>query len=151
MSDHLAARDAFLHMFFAVDRRDWDLVAALLDEEVTSDYTSVWGGEPARQTRAELVGAWRGLLPGFDATHHHLTVITSSGAGSEIAVLANGTATHRLRTDGTDEFWTLGAHYAATLVRRGQDWVITALTCTADWETGDRSLVSQAAARAGSS
>ena len=64
-------------MFLATDRRDWDTVRSHLADAVDLDYMSLNGGEPATIDADELVTTGEGLLPGFDAAHHHLSTGTS--------------------------------------------------------------------------
>jgi len=49
-----------------------DLAEAAFADSVVIDYTSLWGGEPATITPAELMASWRGIVPGFDATYRWL-------------------------------------------------------------------------------
>ncbi len=126
------------------DRHDWTRVRDAFADHVTIDYTSLWGGDPATQPADELVAGWAAFLPGFDSTHHMVTnhAITSV---SEIAATAQAdfTATHRL----DDGLWVLGGRYDYALEKTGDRWVVTTMTMTALWETGDRGLVALAGER----
>ena len=55
------------------DRHDWSRVRAAFADTVTTDYSSLWGGDAITQPTDALVGAWAGFLPGFDSTHHMVT------------------------------------------------------------------------------
>ena len=127
------------------DRHDWRRVKSAFADQVTVDYTSLWGGEPATQPSAELVNGWAAFLPGFDSTHHMVTnhTISSLTDGAAIAE-ADFTATHRI----DDKLWTLGGRYTYELEKSGDRWLVTSLTMTALWETGDRGLVGLAGERA---
>ena len=127
------------------DRHDWTRVRDAFAETVTVDYTSLWGGEPATQSGDELVAAWSGFLPGFDVTHHMVTNHTIQALTDTAAVAqADFTATHRI----DDELWVLGGRYDYMLEKTADRWVVSAMTMTALWETGDRGLVAKAGARA---
>ncbi len=127
------------------DRHDWDRVRSAFADTVTTDYTSLWGGDPATQPADALIAAWSGFLPGFDSTHHMVTNETvTSVNGNTATAEADFTATHRV----DDGLWTLGGRYSYALVQSGDRWRVTSLTMTALWETGDRGLVSIAAERA---
>ncbi len=127
------------------DRHDWTRVRGAFSDTVTTDYTSLWGGDPVTQTADELVAGWSAFLPGFDATHHMVTnhTITSLSDTSATAQ-ADFTATHRL----DDGLWVLGGRYDYELEKSDNRWVVTSMTMTALWETGDRSLVAIAGQRA---
>ncbi|MEM1362789.1 MAG: nuclear transport factor 2 family protein [Pseudomonadota bacterium] len=127
------------------DRHDWDRVEAAFADTVTTDYSSLWGGEPTAQPAAELVAGWAGFLPGFDVTHHMVTNHAVTGIEeTEAQAEADFTATHRIG----DGLWVLGGRYSYDLVYTGERWVVSSLTMTALWETGDRGLVSVASERA---
>lgn len=127
------------------DRHEWVRVEAAFADTVTTDYTSLWGGEPVTQPAAELVAGWAAFLPGFDVTHHMVTnhAITAINE-AEAQAEADFTATHRI----DDALWVLGGRYSYDLEQTGDRWVVTSLTMTALWETGDRALVAVAAERA---
>ena len=127
------------------DRHDWSRVRGAFAEQVTADYTSLWGGEPAKQASEDLVNSWAAFLPGFDSTHHMVTNHTiSSMTDASATAEADFTATHRI----DDKLWTLGGRYTYELERSGERWVVTSLTMTALWETGERGLVGIAGNRA---
>lgn len=146
--EHQAARDALLGLFFAADRRDWVAVRQALADQVRVDYTSLNGGGPATVSAGDLVTAWRGLLPGFDATQHQLSVVASQESAGGISLTANGLATHRLDSGTGDSLWTVGGYYAALAVRNGDRWVIAELTFACTWGSGNRSLAGAAQERA---
>ena len=128
------------------DRHDWPWVEAAFAETVTTDYTSLWGGDPVTQPRGALVSGWAAFLPGFDATHHRVTNHSITMRTDDTATAeADFTATHRIH----DGLWVLGGRYTYGLVKQDARWVVTDLTMLAVWETGDRGLVGQAAARGG--
>ncbi len=127
------------------DRADWDRVRGAFTETVTTDYTSLWGGEPVTQAADDLVAGWSNFLPGFDSTHHMVTnhsIVSVDGA--EAKAEADFTATHRI----DEGLWVLGGRYSYTLEAVGDRWLVSSLTMTALWETGDRGLVGVAAERA---
>ncbi|MEM7168627.1 MAG: nuclear transport factor 2 family protein [Pseudomonadota bacterium] len=127
------------------DRHDWERVRGAFADRVTSDYSSLWGGEPVTQTADELVAAWAGFLPGFDTTHHMVTNHTiTSMTGTSATAEADFTATHRL----DDGLWVLGGRYTYDLEKHNDRWVVSSMTMTALWETGDRGLVAIAGERA---
>lgn len=125
--------------FRAVDTRDWDTVRALLADEVTLDYVSLFGGEVETLPAAEVVERWRKLLPGFDATQHFLGLL----AESDGVVRGNVRGCHRL--DG--EEWTVAGWYDLTLTTPGTPR-IAAIVLTATYETGHRDLLGRAQDRA---
>ncbi|WP_170773753.1 nuclear transport factor 2 family protein [Ruegeria lacuscaerulensis] len=127
------------------DRHDWARVRGAFSDTVTTDYTSLWGGDPVTQPADELVAGWSAFLPGFDATHHMVTNHTvTSLSDTSATAQADFTATHRL----DDGLWVLGGRYDYELEKSDDRWVVTSMTITAIWESGDRGLVALAGQRA---
>ena len=127
------------------DRHDWKRVRAAMADEITTDYTSLFGGKPATQPADQLVKNWAQFLPGFDSTHHMVgSLMVTNVEGDAVTAQANFTATHRIDKD----LWVLGGRYDYRFVRASGAWRLSSLTMTALWETGDRGLVQLAAKRA---
>ncbi len=127
-----------------IDLRNFEAVEPLFADPVVIDYTSLWGGEPARQSPRELMTAWRGIVPGFDATWHEIT---------DLKVQVNGdTATASSKVDGRhwlgDKVWRPIGRYDFKLAKQQGRWKVTHMTLTVTREEGDRALVQQAQARA---
>ena len=76
----------------AVDRAAYDLAEAAFAPEIVIDYTSLWGGEPTTMTPSALMDAWRGIVPGFDATWHELgpVPVTVEGDTAEASAFVDG-------------------------------------------------------------
>lgn len=128
------------------DRHDWTRVRRAMADEVTTDYTSYFGGEAVTQPADELVRNWAAFLPGFDSTHHMVTNHTVKSIEGDVATAeADFTATHRI----DDSLWVLGGRYSYELREIDGHWRVTSLSMTSLWESGDPSLVSQATERAG--
>jgi SnoaL-like domain len=82
----MSTTDDIVRFFHAVDDRDWAAVRAGLADEVDTDYTSLFGGEPERVPADALVEQWRGFLPRFDGTQHLLGPIVITGDVAECNV-----------------------------------------------------------------
>ncbi len=128
------------------DRHDWRRVRAAMADEITTDYTSLFGGEPVTQKADELVKNWAAFLPGFDSTHHMITNHTVIDTDGERAIAeADFTATHQIG----EALWILGGRYSYRLNKSDAGWVVISITMQALWETGDRvTLIGQALERA---
>ncbi len=116
-------------------------------DQITTDYTSLFGGKAVTQPADDLIRTWAGFLPGFDSTHHMVASLVVTGFEGDTATAhANFTATHRIGK----ALWVLGGRYDYKLSKAGGAWRVTSLTMTAMWETGDRTLAAQAAKRSSS-
>lgn len=134
-------------MLHAIDARDWDAVRAAFADEVFVDYTSLNGGEAGPQASDVLVGGWKAMLPGFEATQHLTGPMVIELDGEEAEARMAVTATHRM--DGLDPsaVWTVGGHYVIGLAPDGEGWLIDAMTLQTAFVTGDTSLPEQARGR----
>ncbi|CDZ36170.1 Alpha/beta hydrolase family protein [Neorhizobium galegae bv. officinalis] len=143
--DRAAIIDTITDIAAGADRHQWDRVRRAFADEVTLDYTSLWGGTPTTQAADDIIRQWSGFLPGFDETQHLVTnhAITSL-EGAKATAEADFQATHRIGTD----LWVLTGHYRYELIKVNAAWKVSALTMTATHETGDRGLAARAAERA---
>lgn len=145
VEDRFKMIDAVTAIAAGADRHQWDRVRGAFADDVTLDYTSLWGGEAATRKADDIVAQWAGFLPGFDETLHLVTNHTITGYdGTTAALQADFQAAHRIG----DAQWVLSGHYDYELVRSGAAWKVRALTMTWTHETGDRGLVGTAAERA---
>lgn len=134
-------KERLIHGFFrAVDRRDWDRVAAGLARYVRLDYSSLFGGEPEDLTATEVIDRWRGLLPGFDATMHMLGPLVD---GVDGGLECNVRGYHALG----DEVWMVAGWYTLTLTSSGESPRIAGITLATSYETGSRGLLDRAQER----
>lgn len=128
----------------AVDLAAYDLAEAAFAPEIVIDYTSLWGGEPQEMTPAALMTAWRGIVPGFDATWHELGDITVD--------LSGDTATATAFVDGRhwigDQLWRPVGNYHWDVARVDGDWRVTRMEFAMTDEIGDRGLAATAMERA---
>lgn len=124
----------------AVDRAAYGLAAVAFAPEVVIDYTSLWGGEPATMTPSALMDAWRGIVPGFDATWHELGPVTVVVEGEQASASAVVDARHWIG----DELWRpIGIyHWDITLI--DDQWRVTRMELEMTQEIGDRQLASKA-------
>src|SRR5687767_3431876 len=79
-----AVRDTVTLVTHEIDAKRWDELKKLYAEEVSTDYTSLFGGTPMKQTGAALIEGWKAALAKV-ATHHQL--------GPIAVKLADGRAT----------------------------------------------------------
>jgi hypothetical protein len=127
--------DVLTRMLHAIDARDWDGVRAAFADPVHTDYTSLWGGEPASVAVDDLLDGWQELVRGLDATQH-LTgpVITVDGR------LHTHVVAHHWQ-DG--EAWVVYGHYIALVV----DGRIAELTLQTYHQEGNRDIPARARER----
>jgi len=127
-----------------VDNRCFSALQPHYARSVTTDYTSLWGGEPRTLTRREVASGWAGFLPGFDSTHHRLIATEARTQNDTIQVLADIEATHWL---GTEFWWIAGTYDIALRQDLTGGWQISQWTFNLTDERGDRQLVDEAERR----
>lgn len=128
----------------AVDRAAYDLAEAAFAPEIVIDYTSLWGGEPATMTPAELMTAWQGIVPGFDATWHELGPVTVEIEGTSATANASVDGRHWIG----DQLWRPIGNYHWDVSQVEGEWRVTRMVFEMTQELGDRALAAEAMARA---
>jgi hypothetical protein len=108
--------DVITRMLHAIDALDWTTLRNCFAGEVATDYTSLWGGEPATVPIDDLIADWTVFATGFAATQHLTGPVIEVDGRLHTHVRA-----HHWR-DG--EAWTVYGHYIASV----RDDRITALT-----------------------
>jgi hypothetical protein len=119
-------------LLHAVDARDWDTARTLFPDEVRTDYTSLWGGEPATVPADELIAGWRDLLGVLDATQHLTGPVIEVDGRLHTHVRA-----HHWRAGSA---WTVFGHYIALV----EDGRIAELTLQTFHEEGSRDILKPA-------
>jgi hypothetical protein len=137
------AQAAYTRLGWAIDRRDWDGVAAALGRTVRLDYTELFGGEVSTVSRQELCDQWRARLGALDATQHVITgaLATASAGGGSVRATANVVATHVLAADAEHSPWVIGGWYEAVLEPSGDGYAVSALTLHPSWQTGSKEIL----------
>jgi hypothetical protein len=136
--------DTIARFLLALDDHDWGGVEAALDETLSRDYTSLFGGEPDAIAGSALVAEWREFVGGLDS-HQHLTgpaVVDLNGdeASADVHVVA----THVLEGHAGSP-WVVGGTYRFALRRREGRWRIAAIKLDTRWQTGDAAILERAA------
>lgn len=142
--DEARVRQIALGIPTNVDLRNFDAIEPLFADPVVIDYTSLWGGEPQTMRPAELMTAWRGIVPGFDATWHEISDLQVKVTGDRASATSRVDGRHWLG----EQVWRPIGRYDFEFVRQGGAWKVTRMTLTVTEEQGDRKLVDQARARA---
>ena len=128
----------------AVDLANYDLAQAAFAPRITIDYTSLWGGEASVTTPAELMNAWRGIVPGFDATFHELSNVKARVNGNRAVATAFVDGRHWIG----EQLWRPVGNYIWELEKIDGAWKVTKMTFAMTQEIGDRTIAMQAMERA---
>lgn len=134
-------------LFIATDERNWEDVKAIFATNVLLDYSSMNGNPAASLTPTEITTAWKGILPGFEATHHQIGNLITQVSGNKAKVYCYGTATHFLK-DVSGNIWTVVGSYNFELKKVKAHWKITAMKFNFKYQDGNTSLPQKAIKRA---
>lgn len=123
------------------DQGAYQHLGRLFSSELIVDYTSLWGGEPAKTTNIELMKQWAAFLPGFDTTYHELSNLELKMDHNNALATVDFTASHWLGETG---FWSVFGSYEFTLNRIRNGWVINSVKLNYEGESGSRDVLCEA-------
>lgn len=127
-----------------VDTRDFDMFRSLFTDEVTVDYTSMFGGEPYTLRADDLVINWKGLLTAFESTQHIISNHVVKMEDAAATCTAHFQAHHILLNKRGGCSWTVAGYYVHNLVRVNDAWKIRAVKLVNLWGEGNFDLVKMA-------
>jgi hypothetical protein len=139
--------EAFHRFFLSVDTRNWENLHEAMADEVTADYTELWGGEVKPQNRGALIEGWRHTLSGFQATQHLLgnEVVRLNGATAQVQAYFQ--ARHFLPNERGSNLWDVGGRYTVHFLKQEDRWLLTDLKLHLGWTDGNLNLFELAAQR----
>ena len=138
-----AVRSTVLSVTHHIDHKRWDELRTLFAPEVSTDYTSLFGGAPQTQSGRALVDGWRGTL-GRVTTQHLLGPIAVEAASAEARASCHVRALHHAPKAAGGSTWEVLGHYLFELVRADGDWTISRMTLETFVQTGNTKLLSEA-------
>lgn len=128
------------------DRRNWQALSQVFDDEVLLDYSSM--GVPARKMRpAEIITQWKGLLPGFTMTQHAITNHRVVITGDEADCFSYVAAAHYLPNPSGRNIWLVMGYYEHHLARTSAGWKIDVMKFMATIIDGNTELPQMAVQR----
>lgn len=131
-------------LFIATDQNNWEEVIASFSEEVLLDYSSMTGNPAVKISPSAIVESWKGILPGFESTHHQIGNIIHTIDGNKAKVFCYGTATHYL-TDENGNVWTVVGSYDFELKSdKSEGWKISVMKFNFKYQDGNTALPQKA-------
>jgi hypothetical protein len=148
--DTRALDDLIHRQALAVDRHEWDVYRACMDDEVTFDFRShtddvLHKGVGIVRDPAIWVEAVSKAVTGFDATQHIVTNIVHTIDGDRSQSVCFVLAEHILNNNLGDRSITVGVTYTIGSVRRPSGWKIKEFYLKVLWYKGNISLYELAA------
>jgi hypothetical protein len=149
-AERAAATDTLTGLLHALDALDWAGARVYLADRLRTDYTELFGGEPAEQTGDELIAQWQGLLPGFTATQHLVGPALVQRRADGLRLETHVAGQHVVADVPGGQVWAVYGNYLVTLVPAGSRYVITDLVLQLHFVNGNTDLPLLAAERAAS-
>lgn len=127
----------------SVDAKDWEAARSFFTDEITVDFTSLAGGEPATIPADGLIAGWSGNLTEEKTSfhlrgNHRITFHTPDSA----TMVSHGYAWNRmergaLEENGGEALWEVWGTYVHGFERTAEGWKVNAMTFTATAERGN--------------
>jgi hypothetical protein len=132
--------------FFALDRKDWTSLRAVIDDEFDLDASKLTGQPSEAKPAAQFIEETARRNGGFAGTLHlnpnHVVTVDGDTAAAQAYMYAP----HWVGQEVADYYMSAGT-YDIDLVRRGDEWRMTRLALTIWREEGDAGRVYAGAAR----
>jgi hypothetical protein len=125
-----------------IDFKRWPELRALYAAEVQTDYTSLFGGEPMKQSGDALIEGWRQVLARV-TTQHQLGPIDVQLDGPRAHAFCQVRALHYAQNAPGGEYWEVLGHYTFALVQAGDGWKIDAMKLATFLQTGNANLLAE--------
>jgi hypothetical protein len=130
-----------------IDGKRWAELRALFAATVHTDYTSLFGGTPQKQSGDDLIAGWRGVLEKV-VTQHLLGPIGVHSTGDEAQARCHVRAAHYAAKAPGGEHWEVLGHYVFELSVEGTGWKIGGMKLETFFQTGNVKLLAEASAPA---
>ena len=140
--------NTILCFFVAVDEGNWDTAQKLMKNPFLLDYSSYGGGPAAELDPADIIKAWQGVLPGFDATQHQLGSLEIKADDMTAKAKCNVIASHQIAEAEGGEVWIVHGTYDICLSLHDGRWQLNALTFNYKFQNGNKDLPAFAQQRA---
>lgn len=126
-----------------VDAKDWDTTRGFFTDEITVDFTSLVGGEPATIPADGLIAGWSGNLTDEKTSFHlrgnHRVTFHSADSAT---MVSHGYAWKQmergaLEENGGEALWEVWGTYVHGFQRTADGWKVNAITFTATAQRGN--------------
>lgn len=131
-------------LFVSTDQQNWEKVTRCFAEKVVLDYSSMNGAPASTLSPDQIVTSWKGILPGFEHTHHQLGNFITNEEANKAQVFCYGTATHYLPNE-KGAIWTVVGSYDFELEKTADGaWKISSMTFHFKYQDGNTTLPAKA-------
>lgn len=136
-------RDTVARVTHEIDAKRWVELRRLYADEVTTDYTSLFGGTPVKQTGDALIEGWKSALAKVK-THHQLGPISVTQSSGAATATCQVRGLHQAVGAPGGAEWEVLGHYVFELSKRTDaSWRIHAMTLLTRIQTGNTKLLQE--------
>jgi hypothetical protein len=145
LEQEAAIRGIIMRVSHEIDARRWAELRRLFADQVTTDYTSLFGGDVQTQSGDELIAGWRGVLTPLKATQHLLGPIDVEVHNEAATAQCHVRGYHHAPGAPGGTEWMVAGHYLFELGLTNGTWHIEKMTLQAAYQTGNTKLLQEAA------
>lgn len=127
-------------IFINTDERKWAVVESYFADNVELDYTSMVGGKPASLTPKQIIESWKGILPGFESTHHKIGNYVVKNNNDQANLFCYGTASHYLPVEDGRPLWIVVGTYDFHLAKKNDEWKVDKMKFNYKYQSGNLNL-----------
>ena len=124
----------------ACDLKDWTRLRVCFTDEISVDFTSLAGGEPAKIKADDLVKGWKTNLYAAKKSFHQRTNHSIKIKGSEAEVFSKAYAFNLLETGKVTGLWEVWGNYTHTLRKTENGWRCSGMTLEVIYQRGDENV-----------
>jgi len=141
LEDKYQIEETAKRLVYAIDTHQWALAKEQFCDEVTLDYTSLFGGEAEVLPSRVIIERWSSFLPKLKVTQHTLSNFLVEVKGQEATCHSYVDGFHYLPNNEGDDFWNVKGAYVQRLVRISDQWKISHMKLVAVYQSGNRRLL----------
>lgn len=140
IADELQIRRVVDEIDNLCDAKDWRKLVKLFTDEVDADFTSLAGGEPAKMSAEDLVGAWEANLFDEKKTFHQRGNHRIKIRGDKAEVFSKAYAFNLLEKGKVKGFWEVWGNYTHSLTRTEKGWKCSGMSMEVIYQRGDEKV-----------
>ena len=143
LGDLLAIIELINRFGMHADWREWEDLRMLLKDEITSDYSDLYGEK--QQVKADdLIEQWKNFLGSMEATQHMITNHVIDLNGDRATCRAHFRAQHILHNRNGGSHWMPSGTYLFELEKVDRNWKISSIILKMLWSEGNQNLLTLA-------
>jgi hypothetical protein len=144
VNDRFAVVDLMHRYAFALDTRDWPLLATVFAPDGATDYGELGG---VNQGPDAIVALCRGALAGLDASQHLIGNVSCELDGDVGTATCYFQAQHVIKGAAGGDYLLVGGTYHDDLVRIDGEWKIKLRRLVPSWDVGNPDIFAIGAER----